>query len=560
MKTSYIFKIKNKNNISLYDTLPKINLNTEILRTSPNIKLEKNTKHYKYIPKINRTIFNESITNKKNINKRYKPSRTIDMVRKLNIESNIREIFLDELKKEEARERINNSKEITERRLGLIKDTEIDSEEEKNKEKDIKNFDERSIEKLNNKEKEKKVEKNYKQSIKDLQITEETLSKLDKEIAKLTEKIDGHKLEINILDNYGKSIDKKNILLESPVKKIKKRISIAMREIPQINTENTERRPSQSKKKNFETEAKLIVKGYQRKEKENKIKKEVDNEEKKLEILLKEKEDLEEKSFMIKKRINDLKNELINIYHTTLYEGLDFRGEGLARIILNIWNLGVNIDMNFIPSYLDKKSVEFLFKKAKQIIDMSKIKKLIEECEKDFVDSLKQWKKENNLSLNSNKDVKSYFFKTKINHDIDNNSFLECYPMTKIFMNNYKRRNENEFEKDEKYDTNLLKNWEIPKIIIEKNQKIEKVKYLQQVLKNQIEMEGKNEVIRLCKEFLFNSYEEKYKVCIETIIGALYGEIHKDDMLNFYYRLKKENKDNLKKIEFYSPLSERKKK
>ena len=560
MKTSYIFKIKNKNNISLYDTLPKINLNTEILRTSPNIKLEKTTKHYKYIPKINRTIFNESTRNKKNINKRYKPSRTIDMVRKLNIESNIREIFLDELKKEEARERINNSKEITERRLGLIKDTEIDSEEEKNKEKDIKNFDERSIEKLNNKEKEKKVEKNYKQSIKDLQITEENLSKLDKEITKLTEKIEGHKLEINILDNYGKSIDKKNILSESPVKKIRKRISIAIREIPQINTENTERRPSQSKKKNFETEAKLIVKGYQRKEKENKIKNEVDNEEKKLEILLKEKEDLEEKSFMIKKRINDLKNELINIYHTTLYEGLDFRGEGLARIILNIWNLGVNIDMNFIPSYLDQKSVEFLFKKAKQIIDMSKIKKLIEECEKDFVDSLKQWKKENNLSLNSNKNVKSYFFKTKINHDIDNNSFLECYPMTKIFMNNYKRRNENEFEKDEKYDTNLLKNWEIPKIIIEKNQKIEKVKYLQQVLKNQIEMEGKNEVIRLCKEFLFNSYEEKYKVCIETIIGALYGEIHKDDMLNFYYRLKKENKDNLKKIEFYSPLSERKKK
>ena len=560
MKTSYIFKIKNKNNISLYDTLPKINLNTEILRTSPNIKLEKNTKHYKYIPKINRTIFNESTRNKKNINKRYKPSRTIDMVRKLNIESNIREIFLDELKKEEARERINNSKEITERRLGLIKDTEIDSEEEKNKEKDIKNFDERSIEKLNNKEKEKKVEKNYKQSIKDLQITEENLSKLDKEITKLTEKIEGHKLEINILDNYGKSIDKKNILSESPVKKIRKRISIAIREIPQINTENTERRPSQSKKKNFETEAKLIVKGYQRKEKENKIKKEVDNEEKKLEILLKEKEDLKEKSFMIKKRINDLKNELINIYHTTLYEGLDFRGEGLARIILNIWNLGVNIDMNFIPSYLDQKSVEFLFKKAKQIIDMSKIKKLIEECEKDFVDSLKQWKKENNLSLNSNKNVKNYFFKTKISQDIDNNSFLECYPMTKIFMNNYKRRNENEFEKDEKYDTNLLKKWEIPKIIIEKNQKIEKVKYLQQVLKNQIEMEEKNEVIRLCKEFLFNSYEEKYKVCIETIIGALYGEIHKDDMLNFYYRLKKENKDNLKKIEFYSPLSERKKK
>ena len=59
---------------------------------------------------------------------------------------------------------------------------------------------------------------------------------------------------------------------------------------------------------------------------------------------------------------------------------------------------------------------------------------------------------------------------------------------------------------------------------------------------------------------MFNEYEERYKVCIETIIGALFGEMRKDDMLNFYYMLKKENKDNLKKIEFYAPLSDRKKK
>ena len=127
-------------------------------------------------------------------------------------------------------------------------------------------------------------------------------------------------------------------------------------------------------------------------------------------------------------------------------------------------------------------------------------------------------------------------------------------------MNNYKKRNDNEFEKNEKYDANIFKNWDIPKNIIEKNQKIEKVKFLQQVLKKQIEKDEKDEIIRLCKEFFYNDYEEKYKVCIETIIGALYGELHKDDMLNLFYRLKKENKDNLKKIEFYSPLSERKKK
>ena len=70
-------------------------------------------------------------------------------------------------------------------------------------------------------------------------------------------------------------------------------------------------------------------------------------------------------------------------------------------------------------------------------------------------------------------------------------------------------------------------------------------------------MDKKAEVIRLCKEFLFNNYEQKYKVCIDTIIGALFGEGQKDDMLNYYYTIKKENRDNLKKIEFYSPLSDR---
>ena len=83
---------------------------------------------------------------------------------------------------------------------------------------------------------------------------------------------------------------------------------------------------------------------------------------------------------------------------------------------------------------------------------------------------------------------------------------------------------------------------------------------MQQILKNQIEIDEKNEVIRLCKEFLFNGYEEKNKVCIDIIMGALFGELHKDDMLNYFYKIKKENKDNLKKIEFYSPLSQRKRK
>ena len=194
----------------------------------------------------------------------------------------------------------------------------------------------------------------------------------------------------------------------------------------------------------------------------------------------------EKKSNQIKKNINNLKNELIKMYHIALFEGLDFRGEGLARIILNIWNLGVNIDMNYIPSYLDQKSVEFIFKKAKKIIDISKFKKKIEEYERDWVESLKKWKNEHNFSINSNQNNKKFFFKTKINEkNVDNNSFLEYYSLAKLFMNHYKKRNDNEFQDNEKYNKIILRNWDIPKIIIEKNQKIENAKLSLQVLEKQ---------------------------------------------------------------------------
>ena len=556
MKTSHILIGSQKIKISSFKSLPKINISSKQLRTSPNVSFGNIINNYKYIPKLNippNTLF----VKPKNIKtKRNKLKKAIDMIHKLNLETNIREAFLEEIKKEEKREKINNNKEIIGRRLGHIKRIE-DYEEEKNKEKDIKFISEISLEKLNTKEKEKKIEKNYKQSLKDLKSIELNLSELDNKIADLAKTIDGYKMELNVLDNYGKALDKKNIALEPPVKPRQKKNSVVFREI-KLETK-VERRMSISKKPDFETEAKLLVKNYQRNEKERQIKTEVNNTLKKLELLLKEKEDLKEKINNKKKKINDLKNELVNIYHTALYEGLDFRGEGLPRIILNIWNLGVDIDMNFIPPYLDKKATEYLFKKANQIVEFSKIKKLLQEKEAEFMKSLKKWKLENNLSFYSNKNVN--FFKTKIDEDNDN-SFLEYYPKSKVFMNNYKKKKESQLENEEniKFDKNLIKSFAIPKIIIEKNKKMEKVRNSFEALKNEIEVDEKNEVIRLCKEFLYNDYEEKYKVCSDTIISALYGELHRDDMLNLFYKIKKENKDNLKKIEFYYPLSERKKK
>ena len=560
MNINYPFEITNKNNNTLSDALPKINLSSTVLQTSPNIASQKTINNYIQIPKICKSPLNETVKKIKIFNKRYKPNKAIDMIHKLNIESNFRETFLEELKKREKREKIISNQEIIERRLGLFKKNDIYSEEEKNKERDIKNFKDISIEKLNYREKEKKLEKNYKKSLNDLEILDKKLSELELNIRNLGGVIDGHKLEMNVLDQYGQKIDKKNIALESPVKskleKLKKTPLVKKKD----SDKNLGRRSSLVKDSDFEMQAKLLVKRYKRDEIGKQIQSKVNDNKKILENMLKENEDLKEQYNNKKKKINELKNELINIYHTTLFEGLDFRGEGLARIILNIWNLGGNIDMNFIPTYLDNKSIEYLFKKARQIVDMAKVKKLVNETEKDFIDHLKQWKIDNHLNTNSNKKLKNYFFKTRVfDDDNEEDSFLDYYPMTKLFMNNYKKSLEkNNFEEGEiKNNKMSFKTLDIPNSIIEKNNKIIMMKNKQQILKNQIEMDKKNEVIRLCKEFLFNNYQQKYKVCIDTVIGALFGEINKDDMLNLYYSIKKENKDNLKKIEFYSPLSDR---
>lgn len=563
MKASYIFNKKTKNNITLLKALPKIDSSVRVLNTSPNksSKLKnffKNCKHISttYAPyKMIRT--DNAKTKRKLRNSWNRQNKTIEILHKLNLDSKIKDIYNEEMKKEKKRETINSNKEIIERRLGLYKDIELNLEEEKDKEKEFQYYNELSLEKLSQKEKEKKAERNYKQILKDLEFLEMNLAEKDNEIKELKRKIDNEKLDLNVIDHFGRNIDKKNFTSETPIKNISDEKYSMMLKTPLIHKPDAQL--SLAKNEDFEFQAKLLVKKYQRDEKQKQIQSVINEDEKKMQSLQKEKNALREKFNSKKKKINEFKKELINIFHSKLFEGLDFRGDGIVKMILNIWNLGEDIDMNFIPPFLDQGAVDFLFKKARQLIEISKIKKLIDENKKDFFGTLRDWKNDNHLDLNNsdNRNKINYFFKTKV-HNLKDNSILESYPKTKIFMNNYKKSKENENEEsDKKINKSILKSYEIPNLIMDKNRKVERAKALLRTLQKQMDKDEKNEVTRLSKEFLFNNYEKKYKVCIDTIIGALVGEQHQDDMLNLYYKILKENKDNFKLIEFYSPLSDR---
>ena len=562
MKTSYIFNMKSKNNISLSEALPKIDSSERVLNTSPNKNSKikdflSNCKHISTTYKPYKMLRVDNFKNKQKLrNSRHRQNKTIEIVHKLNLDSKIKDIYTEELKKEKKRETINTNKEIIERRLGLYKDMELNLEEEKDKEKEFQYYNELSLEKLSQKEKEKKAEINYKQSLKDLELLEMNLTEKDNEIKEIKRKIENEKLDINVIDHFGRNFDKKNIVSETPIKKYSdKKYSIGFK--TPLTTKN-DAPLSLAKNEDFESQAKLLVKKYQRDEKQKQIQSAISDDEKKLQSLQKEKDVLREKYNNKKKKIIEFKKELINIFHSKLFEGLDFKGDGIVKMILNIWNLGEDIDMNFIPPFLDQESVDFLFRKARKLIEMSKIKKLISENEKDYMSSLKDWKNDNHhldFYNSDNRNKINYFFKTKV-HDIK--GIFESYPKTKIFMSNYKKSKENENEENDQIINKFkFKNYEIPNLIMDKNRKVERAKALLRTLRKEMDKDEKKEVIRLSKEFLFHNYEQKYKVCIDTIIGALIGEQHQDDMLNLYYKIIKENKDNFKLIEFYSPLSSR---
>ena len=123
--------------------------------------------------------------------------------------------------------------------------------------------------------------------------------------------------------------------------------------------------------------------------------------EEQLKILEEQQNKLIEECRNKKASIYKLKQKLLNIYYLNMYEGLNYHNDGLASIIRSIWNLGENVDINYMPSYLDDKSVDFLFDKAKRLIEISKMRQLIEENKKEFEESIEQFKQDLRVHYNN---------------------------------------------------------------------------------------------------------------------------------------------------------------
>ena len=307
-----------------------------------------------------------------------------------------------------------------------------------------------------------------------------------------------------------------------------------------------------AKKENEEKKAENERKLIKLKEENEKISKEV--------------KEIRNELIELKLKENDYEQKLMSHYEGLLYQGRDTRNDGLIWIIKSMWKLGKNVPMQYIPSFLDFRAIEFLFKLANKSIELENNKNLLNKTKKDLtykIHKLYFFNNDNKTDIKNfspklfegiNKKT-SLLFKTNL---IKKNSILKRSVSQTNIVKSYihstvddeqREQEKNNFKEISKLYENKNNNVEI-----EKMDGMENIEILQTKIKN-IENEiielKNNEVIRIFKEFVENDYQHRYHVTIDVVLAALLGEHMKNIEVNKFAKFKKEYLDNLKNIRFF---------
>ena len=476
--------------------------------------------------KLNRSVI------KKNILLRDK-----EMVKNLDIDINPNLVIARESELKRMKENIDNNPDIELKRLGKYK------EKKTNDEKDIES-----------KEKVKILEKKFNEDLEEYKNIKLEKEKLTEHIMNLINIIEDYKLELYTFNNYTNELHKQFIEKNKEKKQqiISKMSKLNYENIDEYNLLDKELQDFDNNNKyNFHED--LIQK-----------KKNIDQNLLKAEGLLKKllekKTNMNEKTKELKNKIKENKINLIKLYHISLYEGLDFRYEGLSSVIRAIWNLGVEVDVNYMPRYLDQLLINFLFEHAKLIIKINNWRKQLDLSKEKLLKEIDEWKKLNYFNLktvensqrssSNNSDVN--LFKTKLGKNKN-----KTYPKSIKFMKNYYNKysylidNREKNELNEYKKSKLENKFSLPKKFIEDNKVIEKGKIILQNLQSKMKNMEKNEIVRICREFSFNNYGGVYKVCPYIIVSAICGNEYKEEGMMFYNMTEKEISDNKRIIRFF---------
>ena len=263
--------------------------------------------------------------------------------------------------------------------------------------------------------------------------------------------------------------------------------------------------------------------------------------------IMKEIKEINEKIEKIREKKNLKSDELYYHYLSILKEGTDTRSEGLSWIIKEIYILGKEIMISYLPDFLDELCIVFIFKQAKINLELNKLENKIEKTRLEL--------KNIGLKNINNKNLNNPFFtsenKEKLNFD--------TYDQFKL------RRDQNAVNAK---ITNLSNSNLIPPVLklrdvqeivkkseihISQNQMEKLIKYFslckrRDEIKEFQEKLKKKEMNRIFEEYLKNDYFQRFKVEKNVVLSALIGEDNILPELNKQMRETKKYFDNLKSI------------
>ena len=370
------------------------------------------------------------------------------------------------------------------------------------------------------------IEKERNDLLKEVQINKENL----KLMRKNTRKLGGSAVNlINTTENF-KTISNNNETKNEDNSDPKKRASNMIKTQKNFGTQQLELlflRASQSRSKKIkEYKSKLPPKQNKKKE----IILEIKEQNRKIEKLRYQK--------------NIKVDQLYTHYLKILKEGKDTRSEGLAWIIREIYNLGKEIIMSYLPDFIDEMGIRFIFKQAKIGIELHKLNDQIEETKNELNES-------GFSRLTNNK--KTIFSENEDKLQFDN--YLQ-----------YKIRRDQKGENFHSKNINLSNSNLIPPVLklkdvqeIIKNSEIHispsqmeiLIKYLslnakrKDIKKIQHKLR-KNEMDRIFEEYLRNDYYQRFKVEKNVVLSALIGEDNILPELNKQMRQARKYFDSLK--------------
>ena len=535
--------------LNIKQNSPKISLPLIIPSLSNKFKTINNKNNsMNFLEQMPKTIDSRKIRIRKiNLNKSL--LNDIEVVKNLDIDVIPNMLMARQFEMKKLKENIDNNTDIELKRLGKYKQKQSKQSNQSTDEKDIES-----------KERVKILEKKYLEFLDQYKNNKSELEKINAHILNIINIIDDYKLELYSFDNYSNDIYKKfkENIEKKKLELMTKMENMQYQSMDEYNLYEKELNKLTGDKFHFQEEIK---------QKRIIINENITKAEELLNKLQEKKNDINNTTKELKNNIKENKINLIKLYHLSLYEGLDFRYEGLSNIIRSIWNLGVEVDVAFMPKYLDKLLINFLFEHAKLVIQINNFKKQLDLSNKKFLNDLDDWKKTNNISNNitlrhdetsqrsSNNISDVDLFQTKLNKSKLGNKNRNSKSMK--FMQNYYNKfyflidNKEKNELNDYKQSRLQYNFSVPKKFVEEHQDIEKGKIILQNLQNKMKNMEKNEIKRICREFTYNNYGIIYNVCPYIIVSAICGNESKDEGMIFYNMTEREISDNKKKLRFH---------